>query len=95
MTVRMQQGIVVLEGHCSSGDAEYLLQVLLTDPAAYVDWRTCESAHTAVVQVLLAAKRDILGPPVSAVLALIAPALARGRRYVPASRAGPEMRNND
>ena len=78
MTVRMQQGVILLEGHCPSGDAEYLLQELLADPGAYVDWRTCESAHTAVVQVLLAAKRDILGPPLSAVLASIAPALTRG-----------------
>jgi hypothetical protein len=79
MTVRMQQGAIVLGGHCPSGDAEHLLQLLLTEPAAFVDWRTCESAHTAVIQVLLAAKRDILGPPSSAELALIVPFLTRGR----------------
>lgn len=79
MTVRMDQGVIFLEGHCPSGDAEDLLQILLTDPAAPIDWRTCESAHTAVVQVLLAARRDIAGPPVGAILALIAPALARRR----------------
>lgn len=78
MTVRMQQGVIILEGHCPSGDAEYLIQVLLAEPAAYVDWRTCEYAHTAVVQVMLAAKRDILGPPGSAELALLVPAWGRG-----------------
>jgi hypothetical protein len=75
----MRQGVIVLEGYCPSGDAEHLLQVLLTHPVAYVDWRTCKSAHTAVVQVLLAAKRDILGPPLGTLLASIAPALARRR----------------
>ncbi len=79
MTVGMHQGVIVLEGHCPSGDAENLLQLLLSDPAAYVDWRTCEAAHTAVVQVLLAAGRDIVGPPAGAGLAQLAPALA-GRR---------------
>lgn len=79
MTVRMQQGDILLEGHCLSGDAEELLQILLADPAARVDWRTCESAHTAVVQVLLAAKREVVGPPMGAILALIVPAMS-GRR---------------
>ena len=79
MTVRMQQGAILLEGHCPSGDAEELLQILLTDPAACVDWRKCESAHTAVIQVLLAAKREMLGPPAGAVLALIVPAVSRRR----------------
>ena len=79
MTVRMDQGIIILEGRCPSGDAEDLLQFLLTDPAAPIDWQTCEAAHTAVVQVLLAASRDTLGPPLGEVLASIAPALTRGR----------------
>ncbi|MET0709816.1 MAG: hypothetical protein ABWY82_23690 [Tardiphaga sp.] len=79
MTVRMQDGVILLEGDCPSGDAEDLLQVLLTEPAADIDWRTCKSAHTAVVQVLLAARRDMLGPPLGAVLASIARALARKR----------------
>jgi len=79
MTVAMQQGVIVLDGHCPSGDAENLLQLLLSDPAAYVDWRTCEAAHTAVVQVLLAAGRPVLGPPRSVAFAPIAAALTRGR----------------
>jgi hypothetical protein len=78
MTVSMQQGIVLLEGHCPSGDAEELLQALLSDPAASIDWRSCESAHTAVIQVLLAAQRDILGPPRHALLAMIMPTQGRG-----------------
>ena len=78
MTVRMQQGTIFIEGDCPSGDAEELLQFVLADPAAIIDWRNCHSAHTAVVQVLLAANREILGPPQGAILAsVLAPALNR------------------
>ena len=75
MTVAMQAGTIVLEGHCASGDAEELLQLLLAAPSADVDWRACEGAHTAVVQVLLAARRPLRGPPRSAILQSIALAL--------------------
>ena len=80
MTVAMRQGVIHLEGTCPSGDAEELLQLLLSDGNAYVDWRTCDAAHTAVVQVLLAAGCRTVGPPRGAVLAsIIAPGLSRGR----------------
>ena len=75
MTVAMQAGTIVLEGHCASGEAEKLLQLLLEAPAADVDWRACEGAHTAVVQVLLAARRTLLGPPRNPALQSIEPAL--------------------
>ena len=75
MTVVMQAGTIVLEGHCASGDAEELLQLLLAAPSADVDWRACEGAHTAVVQVLLAARRTLLGPPRNPTLQSIEPAL--------------------
>jgi hypothetical protein len=75
----MREGTIIIEGNCPSGDAEELLQLLLSHPAAGVDWRACDGVHTAVVQVLLAARRDILGPPRGAVVkSLIDPALARG-----------------
>lgn len=64
MTVRLSPGGgVELVGVCPSEDAEVLLQHLLRDPAVTVDWRACESAHTAVVQVLMAAQPRLLGPP--------------------------------
>ena len=77
MTVSMQGDIVVLEGHCGSGEAEELLQLLLAAPSANVDWRACDGAHTAVVQVLLAARRPLIGPPRNAGLRSIASALNR------------------
>lgn len=56
-------GRLVLSGHCGSEDAEPLLSLLLSHPSAQVDWRGCEGAHGAVVQVLLVAQRPVQGPP--------------------------------
>jgi hypothetical protein len=64
MTVRTTvQGAIVLEGTCPSEDAEILLQNLVATPGAQVDLRTCEFAHTAVIQVLMAANARLIGPP--------------------------------
>lgn len=63
MTVGIRDGTIELAGDCSSDDAERLLAHLLADPQAAVDWRKCERAHMAVVQVLLAAGRPVTGPP--------------------------------
>jgi hypothetical protein len=78
MTVRMAaNGFVELLGACPSEDAEPLLQLLLAAPEATVDWRGCRSAHTAVVQVLMAAKPKLVGPPDGERLKdWVAPALA-------------------
>ena len=66
MTIRLDaNGAILLEGACPSEDAEMLLRHLLENPAAEVDWRTCEGIHAAVVQVLLAAKPALIGPPIS------------------------------
>jgi hypothetical protein len=56
-------GTIELRGACPVEEAEELLQHLLTTPNATVDWRACESAHTAVIQVLLVAKSIPIGPP--------------------------------
>jgi hypothetical protein len=69
MTVRVTaDGSIALEGVCLSEDADALLQQLLATPSATVDWRACEGAHTAVVQVLIAAGRKLMGPPANAQL---------------------------
>ena len=79
MTVHMStDDVILLEGACPSEDAETLLQCLSLHPAARIDWRPCESAHTAVIQVLMAARPRLLGPPAGQVLQeWVAPALAR------------------
>ncbi len=56
-------GTIRLAGVCLIEDAEPLLRLLLENPAATVDWRPCEQAHAAVVQVLLAVRPALLGPP--------------------------------
>ena len=72
-----------LIGTCPADDGEALLQQLLANPAAEIDWRGCESAHAAVIQVLLAAKRPLRGPPpVSSCYRFIGPALARNGSQV-------------
>ena len=70
MTVRIRDdGAVDLVGVCGSEDAEALLRHLSTCPAAKIDWRDCEAAHTAVIQVLLAARVRPEGTPASPFLA--------------------------
>ena len=78
MTVRVaDDGAIMLEGNCPAEDAETIARLLLLDPAAAVDWRACDHAHTAIVQVLLTARPVMLGPPRSLFLRnWVAPALS-------------------
>jgi hypothetical protein len=63
MTVRRgDNGSIVLDGSCPVEDAEPLLQMLQASPAATCDWTRCNKIHTAVVQVLLAARPALIGP---------------------------------
>jgi hypothetical protein len=39
-----------------------LLQFLQASPAACLDWRQCTHLHTAVLQVILAARPQLIGP---------------------------------
>ncbi len=64
MTVRLtDEDIIVLEGACPTEDAEALLRLLSSNRQRVVDWRGCEQAHTAVIQLLLAARPKMIGPP--------------------------------
>jgi hypothetical protein len=51
---RGDTGTVILEGACAVEDAELLLQMLQSGPAAVIDWTRCSQLHTAVLQVILA-----------------------------------------
>lgn len=63
MTVRRSDhGTLVLEGVCPVEDAEDLLQLLQTGPAAALDWTKCRQMHTAVLQVILASGIVPQGP---------------------------------
>lgn len=69
MTVRLAEDATLqLEGDCPIEDAEVLLRHLLESPGATVDWRGCERLHTAVVQVILASRAPLMGPPAGAFL---------------------------
>ncbi len=90
MTVRLVDPTqIVLEGPCPAADAESLLAHLAASPAARVDWRACQQAHTAVVQVLLAAASRVDGPPAGAFLRVwIEPALLKSSGDASLSAAG-------
>ncbi len=64
MTVtRDADGTIRLGGECGAEDAEALLRHLGVSPGATVDWRGCTGAHAAVVQVLMALRPRLQGPP--------------------------------
>lgn len=69
MSVRLSHdGRIELYGVCAVEDAEILLQHLLADPGALVDWRQCSAAHSAVVQVIACAGVVPVGPPMGQIL---------------------------
>jgi hypothetical protein len=96
MTVRFgDDGTILLTGDCPTEDAERLLAHLLASPQATIDWGSCTSAHTSVIQVLLASGRALIGPPQGKFLkAMIEPALGRARGKIQPSRDAREMRNS-
>jgi hypothetical protein len=63
MSVRLHEGTIRLEGNCPVEDSEPLLQLLLENSPCPVDLGGCGRLHMAVVQVLLAARRSIVGVP--------------------------------
>jgi hypothetical protein len=80
MTVRSGgDAEIVLEGDCPAEDAEALLALLARQTEASVDWRLCDHAHTAVIQVLMASAARLRGPPRGPFLRILATSLA-GRR---------------
>ena len=64
MTVRVLDGAVIeLSGTCGVEDAEALQRGLLAAPDSTVKWAAGEQRHTAVLQVLLAARPRVTGAP--------------------------------
>jgi hypothetical protein len=59
---RDKSGTIILDGNCPVEDAEPLLVLLQGTPAAPLDWRQCNHLHTAVLQVILAARPALVGP---------------------------------
>lgn len=59
---RLDASCIALEGPCPVDDAEPLLQFLQATPAARCDWAKCGHLHSAVIQVILAARPVLVGP---------------------------------
>jgi hypothetical protein len=78
LTIRLEDGILHIEGICPVEEAETLLERLLDEPGLPVDWSGCRHLHTAVLQVLMAVRPPLRGTPDDAFLRRwIEPVLAR------------------
>ena len=82
MTVQVtDDGTIRLIDDCPVEDADLLLSHLLAGSETSIDWGSCRSAHTAVIQVLLAARSVPTGQPQGTLLkTLVGPAIDRARR---------------
>jgi hypothetical protein len=79
--IRTGPDTIRLEGDCPVEDAETLLSALLAAPAAEPDLGGATHIHTAVFQVLLAARRAVHGAPQGAA-APVPALLAAARRHL-------------
>ena len=61
MTIQIDTGVATLSGRCGADDAEPLLLALQDDPDLVVDLATATRLHTAIVQILVAAKPTVRG----------------------------------
>ena len=79
MSVSWANDTIVLAGSCGVEEGERLLTIQLDHPDTVVEWRECTYLHTAIVQVLLAAKVIPVGSPGSPFLRdVIGPVLTKG-----------------
>ena len=69
MPFKLTKSTVTAEESCTVEDAMPLLEHLIIHPAAKIDLRRCTSLHSAVLQVLLAAKPKAVALPHEAFLA--------------------------
>ena len=60
MTIKAEEGTIHLSGRCGVDEAETLLELLCAERRP-VDLTRCEHLHTALVQILLAARADVTG----------------------------------
>jgi len=63
MGVRIEQRTIHIEGAASVADAEPLLAALLENPGRVIDLSGASRIHSAVVQLLLALRPEVVGKP--------------------------------
>jgi hypothetical protein len=63
MTVRLEGEVIHLSGECRVEDAEPLLTMLQDGPGRAVNLTAAGHLHAAVVQVLVALRPPLAGPP--------------------------------
>ncbi|MFC0202829.1 hypothetical protein [Novosphingobium soli] len=68
MSLRVANGIIVLEGRCAAEDAEELLIALQDHPEAPVDLARARKLHLAVLQVLLSLSPRVEALPAAGAL---------------------------
>lgn len=79
MTVQLAEGVIHLTGRCPAEDTEHLLE-LLSSGLKEVDLTGCDHLHTAVFQLLMAAKADIGGEPSAFLRDWLAPVLTKAAK---------------
>jgi hypothetical protein len=63
MSLRQEQdGTIFLSGSCPVDEAEPLHRMLMSARVACVDWTQCTHVHTAIVQLVIAARPALTGP---------------------------------
>jgi len=73
-----EDGRIALEGDSGLDDAEPLLLLISANSGASVDWRDCTGAHAAILQILMASRAPLIGPPQNVYLSdVVEPALRR------------------
>jgi hypothetical protein len=55
-------GTIFLFGSCPVDEAEPLHRMLLSDRTAQLDWTQCSHLHTAILQLVIAARPALAGP---------------------------------
>jgi len=69
MPIRYSDPVAILEGQCAPEEADALLEWLRRTPEPAADLRACEAPHTALVQLLLAARVRLAAAPADPILA--------------------------
>jgi hypothetical protein len=69
MPIAMNEATASFAGACTVEEADALLEWLRATPDAAVDLSACTAAHSALLQLVLAASPRLAAPPADPVLA--------------------------